>query len=319
MRISINNSSVRLRNASFFSDMPIYVPPPPPVASVFRIYNGGGIDDTYFYTNINESIISLPINSGSIDYAQILLGTTSDGIYFPYYVSDLFITSSVEESYIFTEEIISAAGAGNWEKPDGVTQVIVECWGGGGAGGGCTTAGAAGGGGGGGQYARKYLQYSSPIATIPYVVGAGGTGTTGTGNSGADTTWNSTDVIAKGGTGGASGDTLPAAGGFGTFVDNPGSVGDVTYEGSNGGPGFTTRGSFLSGAGGYGAGSIQSAIGFSVAVEFGGAGGAEIIDLSQNGIAGESYSGGGGGACKLGGANRTGGSGGQGLIRLIYT
>ena len=226
-------------------------------------------------------------------------------------------------------ELLTTAGAGTWTKPTGVTSVTVECWGGGGGGGGATSAPAAGAGGGGGQYAKKIITYSSAQQSISYNIGTSGTGGTSVGGNGADSTWETNIVIAKGGTGGQANaiDGGPSvSGGLGNVN---GSVGDLIYFGGNGFDGVTIDiGAGVqpfSGGGGGGAGSTASgstpttSIGGLATLEFGGSGGdGGSSEASSNGLAGNVYGGGGGGASKISGTNRSGGNGAQGLIRVSY-
>lgn len=241
------------------------------------------------------------------------------------------------ERNLFKTEIISASGAGTWTKPTGVTEVIVECWGAGGAGGGVSVQGpAGGGGGGGGSYARSKLTYGSTQQSISYSVGAGGIGTNGTGQTGGDTTWNTNQVVAKGGTGGGAGVRNTGGGdsGLGGTVQ-AGSVGDVVYLGEDGVGGSVSTVFILDaagGVGGSGAASFQTALlgTFDVNVgntELGSPGG-------PNGNSGDTTpspgfqpkyksalqagGGGGGGAIYDGGTDAIGGNGGNGLIRISY-
>lgn len=93
-----------------------------------------------------------------------------------------------------------------WPAPAGVTAITVECWGGGGAGGGMNANYSAnrGGGGAGGQYARRSVSVT-PGQNYAIDVGAGGTGSTGNGGIGGDSTFAGTTVVAKGGAGGICG------------------------------------------------------------------------------------------------------------------
>jgi hypothetical protein len=230
----------------------------------------------------------------------------------------------------YTFEFLEVVGAGSWTKPEGVTQVIVECWAGGGGGGGTTATVSGGGGGGGGQYARKSFTYASGSTSISYVIGAGGTSSTGNGVNGGNTTWNTNQVIAIGGEGGETGiNNASTVGGLGNL---PGSVGDVIYFGGEGGIGFgnSNFGTFSNGGGGGGgAGNSQDGnvgsgfIGGQGGFDYGGNGadGPEAIDSGGfDGLAAPSlnYGGGGSGGTKIGGANRVGGNGRQGAIRLAY-
>ena len=228
-------------------------------------------------------------------------------------------------TYTITE-LLTTTGAGSWTKPDGVTSVTVECWGGGGAGGGATNNPGAGAGGGGGQYAKSALTYSSATENISYNVGTGGIASTTAGGSGGDSTWATTVVIAKGGTGGEA-NAVPnsfIAGGEGNIA---GSVGDTIYFGGNGrGASMTAIDPIpISGEGGGGAGSTESGTSATFGVvgvggfEFGGNGGTGFNNVSGVGGPGLVYGGGGGGGCATTNTDRAGGSGAQGLIRVSYT
>jgi hypothetical protein len=241
-------------------------------------------------------------------------------------VEPVISSGGVVLSYTISE-LLTTAGAGTWTKPAGITEVTVECWGGGGAGGGATSNPSAGAGGGGGQYARSTITYSSTTQNISYNVAAGGTASTGAGGSGGDSTWATSVVIAKGGTGGEA-NAVPntfIAGGVGNIA---GSVGDVVYFGGNG------RGASLdavdpiarSAGGGGGAGSTQEGGGAEPlgvpgtgSAEFGGNGGAGFNNVSSVGGSGFIYGGGGGGGCANTNTDRAGGSGAQGLIRVSYS
>lgn len=321
MGIVINNASFKLRNSTFIGTAPVT-----PIGQIFRIANTFGVDSSFTYINISGSIAYVPnIESGSVAYvltksgSQIELQGDNDVQRFT--ITNLLITSSVEQTLTFTEQIISTVGAGNWTKPVGVTQVIVECWGAGGAGGGATLVDTAGGGGGGGQYSRKLLIYPSAGSSIPYSVGAGAVGTIGNGASGGDTTWNTNQVVAKGGTGGqADGSSgTPANGGSG---DVAGSVGDVIRFGGLGGSGTVGRGGVTAEDGGSGAGSAaDGTAGFAFGTnvfEYGGTGGERVTGADSAGFPGELFGAGGSGAVSISGANFSGGNGAQGLIRLIY-
>jgi hypothetical protein len=327
MGLILNNTSFVLTGGSFVSSEPIL--PPPLIGEIFRVVNGGVTLDALIYTKIDGIVGGGIINltGGEIAYilalSQSLSDSPSTGLYGQIIATDLLITSSVDETPTFTEVVIETTGAGTWTKPVGVTQVIVECWGAGGAGGGATGNPAAGGGGGGGQYSRKYLEYSSPSVGIPYSVGAGGIGTNTTVVSGGDTTWNTTTVVAKGGTGGTPNATtigVPVNGGLGNVA---GSVGDVIYFGENGGVGEVADVAGIipiSGPGGGGAGSAETTQGLGTqgGKEFGGFGGDLIAAGSSVGNSGTLYGGGGGGAVTDVATNRAGGNGGQGLIRILY-
>lgn len=223
-------------------------------------------------------------------------------------------------------ELLTTTGAGTWTKPNGVTDVTIECWGAGGGGGGSTVNGTGGAGGGGGAYAKKIITYSSAVQSISYTVGVGGTTGTGNGGNGGDSFWETNVVLANGGAGGATGTSNGVNGGNGGTVAF--SVGDVLYKGGDGQAGWGNLVVDAGCGGGGGAGSLgpggdavnngtAGGIGTS---EFGGNGGiGNDAITSVNGSAGSNYGGGGSGAYKASGANRSGGVGAQGLIRVSYS
>ena len=213
-------------------------------------------------------------------------------------------------------EFFTDPGTTTWTAPAGVHTIIVEAWGGGGGGGGSTSGS---GGGGGGAYARSTIAVT-PGQTYDVVVGAGGSGRTGTG---ADSHFNSSStVMAKGGAGSTS-----STGGGGGEASS--SVGDVKFSGSAGGSGLGTS-PYVGGGGGGGGGTGQSpsfpggdaspgfpGLGASGGEEFGGDGGAGGTS-STSGSKGSVRGGGGGGAGDLLGGGG-GGAGGRGEVRITYT
>ena len=331
MAIKLNNAKVTLTNStikSIESDPNIY-------GTIFRISNTGGTSDTLTYINISgSSVTTSTITAGSVVYIIALSGSLSDstgiGAGGNLTAMSLLINTTQDSTPSFTEQLITTTGAGNWTKPLGVTQVIVECWGGGGAGGGVAAIldATAAGGGAGGQYARSLLTYTSPSITIPYIVAASTAGTVNSGADGADTSWNRIDVYAEGGGGGQKG--LNPQG----VVAQPGmpvsssTTGQIVYSGGFGGEGYyvTFTGRFASGGGGGGAGSVQpgnDGVGISGGaggVESGGTGGSgnNSAGVPSAGGAGTTYGAGGAGGAGGGGTSANGGSGAQGLIRLTY-
>ena len=223
-------------------------------------------------------------------------------------------TNNPNENLNFTEELITTTGAGSWIKPVGITQVIVECIGGGGGGGGATLTDEGGSGGASGCYARSVLTYSSPQQSINYTVGTGGAGSLTTGGTGGNTFWNTNQVLAAGSTGGD-------ANFFGnTGAPGAGSIGDVVIEGFGGGTSYQDPFSLdiSMGTGGGLAdslGSVQDYVAADIASRIVGT---LFLATSQDGVNGNLYGGGGSGGVKFSGANRTGGNGNQGVIRLIY-
>jgi len=192
--------------------------------------------------------------------------------------------------------------SGTWTVPAGVTSVKVEAWGSGGAG--------SGGGYGGGAYAATDNIVVTPGANIPYVVGAGGVCCGG--DPGANSTFNSTVVVADGapGTGGgttagSTGDTKFAGGGG--VGGNGGGGGAAGPDGAGSSGSGSTGGSGDAGTGGAGGTAGNPGAANS---EGGGGGGGTGTPAGAGGAPGGGGGGGGGGQ---------GGAGGVGQIRLTYT
>lgn len=200
------------------------------------------------------------------------------------------------------------SGTTSYTPPDGVTALIIECWGGGGAGGGAQGVAATfanGGGGGAGAYSLVKL-LASVIGSHIVAIGAGGTaGTAGNnpGNAGGDTSFKdhagTIVCLANGGSGG-SGDAAAAAqhigglGGAGGLAS--GGTGDIKVDGSHGDTGIS---------------QLQAAAGGNAYQSGGGAG---QTNSSGTGANAPGYGGGGGSARTSGGASVAGGTGGAGLI-----
>ncbi|WP_052122265.1 GEVED domain-containing protein [Flavobacterium suncheonense] len=233
--------------------------------------------------------------------------------YFSFFASLFFLILHFE-GFAQTTQTFTTLGNGSFTVPCDVTSITVECWGGGGSGGGQGNNNAQAGGGGGGAYARSTVAVT-PNTTINFFVGAGGAQTASgntNGNNGENTTWNTNQVVAQGGFGGA----YTGAGGNGGTV--AGSTGTVVFRGGNGG----TASGGTSGGGGAGAGTAANGQdanigtgGIGVAPAGNGGGG---VSGSANGVAGTLYGGGGSGASRTGG-NYRGGAGAQGMIRITYT
>lgn len=219
----------------------------------------------------------------------------------------------VEESFITS---------GTWTCPPGVLYATVEAWGGGGAGYG-TDSILAGGGGGGGAYARRIVAVV-PGTNYSVVVGPGGIGSTSSGTNGSNSTFNSTSVVAAGGTGASTG--TGAAGGT-----TGASTGDVTFAGGGGGNGSSSTGgggggeaggSTIAGANGT-VGSSSGSLGSRFGL--GGSGNGDGGDGGNGGAAsngdgqpGTTPGGGGGSSARLSGAARIGGAGAGGQVNILY-
>lgn len=306
----------------------------PFVGEIFRLNNSGNFVETYTFTDLYDESQTITIGINQILYNLEKSGSSSDSLkYAQSGLTDLkkiklLITGS-SLGNTFTEELLTTVGSGNWTKPSGVTQVLVECWSGGGSGGGATAASSAGGGGAGGQYSRKLITYTSAQQTISYSIGAGGIGSTGAGVSGSNTTWDTNQVVAVGGAGGNADQTTPdVLGPQAPAAATTQATGDIIVNGTNGKGalndtvGIAGQPAVYGGGGGGSPGRVNFiSLPESSPYEWGVTGGPEtgpVISSGVNGTPSILYGGGGGGAAKVSGPNRTGGDGAQGLIRLIY-
>lgn len=214
-------------------------------------------------------------------------------------------------------QTITATGTTNWTCPIGVTSVQVELWGAGGSGGPATGTASGAGGGAGGQYAIKNVAVT-PGTVYAVVVPAATTANTTNVVNGADATFNSTTVVAKGGAGGAKATGTTGSGGAGSTA---GGVGDTVYAGGSGGNGVSST---SSGGGGSGAGSTGSgnsgsgATAGTAKLNNGGAGGAGVTTANTRNN-GSNYGGGGSGGLSSSSTDRAGGNGAQGLAVLTWT
>jgi len=213
------------------------------------------------------------------------------------------------------------SSSGSFTAPDGVTSLTVKCWGGGGAGGGATGNPAGGGGGAGGGYAEKV------VTVIPgnmYTVTVAGlvSGTAAAGTNG-EPSWFSTssEVYAKGGTGGGLGSTnnSSATGGLGSVGTN---IGDIIFDGGDGGTGATGA---TAGGGGEGSGIASNGNNGGVTIGgFGGVGGdggagGSVSGSGSIGLPGDPIGGGGGGGRAGSNTDRNGGDGGEGQVSVTWT
>ena len=199
---------------------------------------------------------------------------------------------------------------GNFTVPAGVTSITVEAWGAGGGGGSTTANNQAGSGGGGGAYARSVLSVTAGT-NYSVVVGTGGAAATNGGNS----TFNSNWVIAAGGQGG---NTTTFIGGLGGSAAN--SIGTVKHAGGNGGNSLSTTysGGGGGGAGSTGAGGNAMEIKGGLGTSSNGGNGGDGVNSNVNANNGNNYGGGGSGAYRVGGPNRNGGLGANGLVLISW-
>ena len=202
----------------------------------------------------------------------------------------------------------STPGTSSWTAPAGVTSVDVEAWGGGGGGGSRTTTGC-GGGGGGGAYAKSTISVT-PGQSYSYTVGSGGSA----GNSGGDSSFNTSNIIAKGGSSVASNTSTGAGGGL-----SGNSTGTTKYSGGSGWTCTSTAGGGGGGSGGTGSdGVTATSYNGASSVTEGGPGGKGATS-NANGNSPTVGPGGGGGGSYRTTLSKTGGSGQYGAIRFTYT
>lgn len=208
----------------------------------------------------------------------------------------------------------------NWVCPQGVTSVVVELWGGGGGAGGNVVVFGSAPGGGGGAYSKKTVSVSYGN-TYQIIIGSGGAGAPNSsfptaGQSGQNSVFGSSLVVAVGGSGGAY------LSNYGIGGQSSLCVGDITYSGGNG---SDRPNEYYGGGGGGSAGTGSNGnnasgyIGATAVIGGGSGGNAGVGDplYILPGVAGSPGGGGGGaGATSLGPG---GGSGADGKAVLTYS
>lgn len=132
-------------------------------------------------------------------------------------------------------QTFTASGSNTITYSSSTTKALICLWAGGGGAGASNDAATQGGGGGAGQYAESLITGITPSSTATIVIGAGGAGkaantSSGVANSGSDTTYNTTTIVAKGGTGGTSGTSTGGARGAG----GTGGTGNILLAGGDG-------------------------------------------------------------------------------------
>lgn len=248
----------------------------------------------------------LPSQGGNANKALITTGTS------------LLWGNAIGSSFTKYE----TTGTFTWTKPDGVTTVIVLCWGGGGAGGADNTDG--GSGGAGASCVIGILKATDLSSSETITVGAGGVGTSsdGNGQNGANSSFGS-HVIGYGGRGGDDDDNEVPLGsrtwGIGELVqsvDNATPDAPDIFSGGAGGFSDYVGGVYQGGPGGNatfggagGGGSMDDRAGGTSV--FGGNGG-QGRNNNDNAVSGSQPGGGGGGA-----EDGVAGSGGDGAVWVI--
>lgn len=188
--------------------------------------------------------------------------------------------------------------SGTFTVPAGVSSLTVQAWGGGGAGGGSTSDGNSGAGGASGGYSNGILAVTSG-ASIPYVVGVGGNGSTENGTSGGNSSF--LTITANGGNGGSANGGSFGSGG----TASGGATNTIGGNGNAGGSNTGGRGGNAPASGGTGGNGSTNNNGSSGNSPGGGGGGGEA-DYYWNPVwydwfrySTDSYVGGAGGAGRI--------------------
>jgi hypothetical protein len=205
----------------------------------------------------------------------------------------------------------NTAGTYTVTLPPSTASTSIQLIGGGGAGGGVGAATTGGGAGGaGGQFAQSTTT-TAGTRTHTLVVADVQAGTSGAaGSNGNDSTWDTTIVVAKGGTGGGLATGAIVASSTGSTT---GCVGTICRAGGSGAAGTLAIGGVGGGgAGTNAAGSSATSTSTTLATaQGGGAGGAKTV-ASGTGASGSTAGGAGGGAFRSNAGARIGGTGAQG-------
>lgn len=198
-------------------------------------------------------------------------------------------TKGLASSQIFTS-------SGTWNRPSGVTKIVIEVVSGGGGGGSATTDNTIGAGGGGGGYGKKFIDVSA-ISSVTVTIGAAGASGTGSdGGAGGTSSFGAHVSVTGGGGGVLNGITNIATGGASTG-------GDINNEGQRSPRGGSSTYA-VTGIAGDGASGIY------------GAGGRRGV-AGGGGAAGNGYGAGGGGGYRDTSTTRNGGAGSAGIV-IVY-
>jgi len=209
-------------------------------------------------------------------------------------ILDLTSGGGMQSVQVFTS-------SGTWNRPSGITKVLVEVKGGGGGGGGGYTDGAQefGSGGGEGGTAIEFLDVSS-TSSATVTIGSGGSAGNGSNSGGSGSS--------DGGTGGTSsfGSFCSATGGVGARSSPSGNRGEPVLGGLGANGNLNLRGAASSGKQASGAGWSGSGAGMG--------GGTGVLTAGANGVDGVNGGGGSGGQYGNGGQSGNGGAGGAGYV-----
>lgn len=257
--------------------------------------------------------------------AEVDAGTAVGATGARLYVNPSTISSGItKRTYEFADSPVT------WNKPTGLSHIVVQIWAGGGGGARATR----GGGGAGGSYAEATIAADELGSTETITIGAGGAGIAleADGNSGGNSTFGNWvlanggqgSLAAGGGTGGNSfGVSIGSfAGAAGGADGNPPTTGSQSIYGGGGGGGSSTAvsatgatggNSVYGGGGGGGCGGTSAGAGGAGGTsKIGGDGGSGSVDTSANGSNGITPAGGAGGS-----RGGTGGTGGDGRAIVI--
>ncbi len=184
---------------------------------------------------------ALTANNGGIFYSTasagaILAGTATAGLALLSGASTAPTWSTNPPITKVNIQVFRTTGANTYTPTAKCVYAFVELWGAGGGGGTTNSASIAGSGGGGGAYAASYV--NNPTA-VTISIGTGGTGgianNGASGTSGGNTTYNSTTIVAAGGTFAAN---AGGAGGAGGTV--AASTGQILIAGGQGNSNFSS-------------------------------------------------------------------------------
>lgn len=263
---------------------------------------------------------ALTASNGGIFYsnastAAILAGTATAGLALLSGANTTPSWSTLPPVTQINVQRVTATGAGTYSPTAGMKYVIVQAQAGGAGGGGAQTSGASASanaaGGGGGEYIEALFTAAQIGASKPYSVGAkgnGGAAGLNPGSNGSNTTFNTTFIIATGGTGGqqAAASSLVTTGSLGGNGGTGGSVATgILLNQLAGSPGGSTAQLGASGFSGPGGNSGS------------GAGGANLVATSAGANASANSGAGGSGGNTNNSSQQPGGNGGDGFINFI--